>query len=100
MQIVKTNLLSNQLNIVFQGSTLGSLLFSLDLNNLPYATNFHTRLCTNNTALFMFGKNLNLNQKANNELNNIDSWPKTGLEVDAVKKQRRIDSLHKKQRLK
>ena len=43
-------------------------------NYLPSATNFHTRLYANDTALFMFDKNLyTLNKRVNDELVNIDN---------------------------
>ena len=57
-----------------QGSTLGPLLFSLYINDLPSATNFRTRLYADDTALFMFNKNLyTLNKGVNDELVNIDT---------------------------
>ena len=61
-----------------QGSTLGPLLFSLYINDLLSATNFHTRLFADDAALFMFDKNLyTLNKRVNDELVNIDDWLKS-----------------------
>ena len=54
------------------------MLFSLYVNDLHSATNFHTRLYADDTALFMFDKNLyTLNKRVNDELVNIDNWLKS-----------------------
>ena len=61
-----------------QGSTLGPLMFSLYINDLLSATTFHTRLYADDTALFMFDKNLcTLSKRVNDELVNIDNWLKS-----------------------
>ena len=48
------------------------------MNDFPSATNFYTRLYADDTALFMFDKNLyTLNKRVNDELVSIDNWLKS-----------------------
>ena len=58
-----------------QGSTLGPLLFSIYINNLPNASKFKMRLFADDTALFLSNDNLKtLNKDVNYELLNIEAW--------------------------
>ena len=69
-----------------QGSTLGPLLFSLCINDLPSTITFHTRLYADDTALFMFDKNLcTLNRRVNDEIVNIGNWLKSKLTPNYTK---------------
>ena len=71
---------------VLQGSTLGPLLFSLYINDLPSTITFHTRLYADDTALFMFDKNLcTLNRRVNDEIINIGNWLKSKLPFNYTK---------------
>ena len=71
------NTYSDQQSIVCgvqQGSTLGSLLFSIYINDLPNASKFETRLFADDTALFLSNDNLKtLNKDVNYELLNIEA---------------------------
>ena len=65
---------------ILQESTLGPPLYSLYINHLPSASNFHTRLYVGDTVLFKFNKNLYTLDKRvglNDELFNIDNWLKS-----------------------
>ena len=59
-----------------QGSTLGSLLFTLYVHNLPYSvTKFNVKLFEDDTNLTMSHyKNKELQNNVNNELENICDW--------------------------
>ena len=60
---------------VLQGSTLGPLLFSIYVNDLPNASNFETRLFADDTALLLSDENLiALNNKVNSELLKVETW--------------------------
>ena len=60
-----------------QDSTLGPLLFSLYINDMPLHTNFHVNLYADDTVLIMKNKNINqLQQQVNRELGIIDEWMK------------------------
>ena len=58
-------------------STLGPLLFSVYINDMPLHTNFHVNLFADDTVLIMKNKNINqLQQQVNRELGTIDEWMK------------------------
>ena len=60
-----------------QGSTLGPLLFSLYIINLPLYTNFQVNMFTDDTVLILKNKNkAHLQQQVNQELTSIDKWMK------------------------
>ena len=61
-----------------QGSTLGPLLFSSYINDLPFNTRFHITLFAHNTVLLLRNKNLNKLQEliVNHELRFINNWMK------------------------
>ena len=78
-QVVSINdVFSEQKSIacgVPQGSTLGPLLFSIDVNDLPNASNFEIRLFADDTALLLSDENLiALNNKVNSELLIVETW--------------------------
>jgi len=57
---------------------LGSLLFSIYINNLPKASKFEARLYADDTALILSGKSsYELNKNVNNELLKVESWLKS-----------------------
>ena len=58
-----------------QGSSLGLLLFSLYINDLPLHTKFHVHLFADDTVLMMKDKNIsNLQIAVNQELCDVDKW--------------------------
>ena len=58
-----------------QGSVLGSLLFTININDLPKISKFETRLFANDTALILSDKNVkSLNVKVNSELIMVEQW--------------------------
>ena len=60
-----------------QGSTLGPLLCSLYINDLPQQTKFHKNLFADDTVLIMKDKNVNnLRKMVNEEFQLIDNWMK------------------------
>ena len=80
-QFTECNNIKSKVNTVVcgipQGSTLGPLLFSLCINDMPLHTNFHVNLFADDTVLIMKNKNINqLQQQVNRELGIIDEWMK------------------------
>ena len=60
-----------------QGSVLGSLLFSLYVNDLPNVSNFETTLFADDTNLHIAHNNIKILQSVmTNEIKKIDSWMK------------------------
>ena len=80
-QFTECNNIERKVNtVVFgipQGSTLGSLLLSIYINDMPLHTNFHVNLFADYTVLIMKNKNIyQLQQQVNRELGIIDEWMK------------------------
>ena len=78
-QVVYVNYIySDQQKIVCgvpQDFTLGPLLFSIYINDLPHASKFETRLFADDTALFLSNDSLKtLNKDVNHELLNKEAW--------------------------
>ena len=78
-QVVSVNnVFSEQKSIAFgvpQGSTFGPLLFSINVDDLPNASNFGTRLFADDTALLLSDENLiALNNEFNSELLKVETW--------------------------
>ena len=73
-----SNIFSDELETncgVPQGSCLGPLLFLLNINNLPLASQMNTTLYTDDTYLMMSDLNLtSLQNRINIKLKNIDFW--------------------------
>ena len=60
---------------VSQGSILGPLHFSINVNDLPKASQFATCSYADDTALMLSRKNLNkLNKNVNSELLKVENW--------------------------
>jgi len=58
-----------------QESTLGPLLFTLYINDLPQTTEFNTKLFADDTVLtLLHASHKILNERVNSELNIIDQW--------------------------
>ena len=75
------NNIKSQINTIVcsvpQSSTLGPLLFSLYVNDLPLHTKFHVNLLADETELIVKNKNHNnLQALANHELTIINDWMK------------------------
>ena len=80
-QFTECNNIKSKVNtVVFgipQASTLGPLLFSLYINDMPLYTNFHVNLFADDTVLIRKNRNNNqLQQQVNRELGIIDEWMK------------------------
>ena len=78
-QYVKINVsISSYQNVtcgIPQGSSLGSLLFLLYVNDLPKCSEFTTTLFADDTYLTLSDESLtNLENRANEQLTNIDIW--------------------------
>ena len=80
-QFTVCNNIKSQMNTIVcgvpQGSTLGPLLFSLYVNDLPLHIKFHVNLFADDTVLILKNKNHNnLQALANHELTIINDWMK------------------------
>jgi len=61
-----------------QGSTLGPLLFLLNVNDLPLVLNFKTYLFADDTILLLSANSMHeLTTKINQELGSVDNWLKS-----------------------
>ena len=70
--------LSSVLCSVPQGSTLGPLLFSLYIHDLPLHTNFHVNLFADDTILMLTDKNIfHLKVLVDHERKIVDEWMKS-----------------------
>ena len=80
-QFTVCNNIKSQINTIVSGvpqsSTLGPLLFSLYVNDLPLHTKFHGNLFADDTVLILKNKNHNnLEPLANHEFKIINGWMK------------------------
>jgi len=58
-----------------QGSSLGPLLFALEINNLPMITKLTPTLCADDTVLSISGSNsTELQNVLNTDLGKVDEW--------------------------
>ena len=78
-QFTVCNDITSQINTIVcgvpHGSTLGPLLFSLSVNNLPLHTKFHVNFFADDSVLILKNKDHNnLQALANHELTIINDW--------------------------
>ena len=69
--------LGNVTSVIPQGSVLGSMLFTIFINDLPYEANNITKLFADDTKIHSAVNNITDQENIQSDLLKLDEWSKT-----------------------